>query len=231
MKSLMLMVRKRVTHATATINQFDDPDVIDREMRFLRPFWEFIAARQKLNLQRFWESRRKDAFASVKSPIYRVTPLVWIPDRSAVCEAMQTAEDREQKAICAILRGIDIVLYNFNTLLSRSRYSLGIEDPESFQIVTKEAGDIGSYRILRHTVKRTAETGEEYRIITTRFVLPDDEEIKIEKDYSQSPIDPEVEIRLWIDQTAKKRGEKFFEYQGLQSQLNQRTGRLKTLRM
>jgi hypothetical protein len=57
LQALMLTVRKRVTRATESIQQFDDPAVIDREMRFLRPFWEFIQTRQKVNKKRYCTKR------------------------------------------------------------------------------------------------------------------------------------------------------------------------------
>ncbi len=232
LKSLMLTVRKRVTLATASIQQFDDPAVIDREMRFLRPFWEFIQTRQKLNRNRYWEARQRDLFSAQEALMMNKTPLVWLPDRPAVCNALEVADDRERLIIISLLRGIEIVIFNFTTLLSRSRHTLGIEDPESFQIVTTESHPIDGYRLLRSTIKRTSpENGEEYKVITTRFILPNKEEIKIEKDFSQSLTDPQVEIRLTADRSGRQRGSHYLEYLGRQSELNQRSGRLMTTRL
>jgi|GEM_PF-1980341 len=232
LQALMLTVRKRVTRATESIQQFDDPAVIDREMRFLRPFWEFIQTRQKVNKKRYWETRQRDLFLDNETPILHKTPLVWLPDRSALCNALETAEDRERLIMIALLRGIEIVIFNFTTLLSRSRFTLGIEDPDSFQIVTTESQPGESYRLMRATMKRTSpENGEAYKVITTRFILPNKEEVKIEKDYSRSLIDPQVEIRITADRSGRTRGSHYLEYRGHQSELNQRTGRLMTTRL
>jgi len=232
LKSLMLVVRKRVTRATESIQQFDDPAIIDREMRFLRPFWEFLQTRQKLNRQRFWDARKEDLFVGLNEPIFRKTPLLWLPERGPLCQTLSNPDDRKSAAAITLLRGVEIVLYNFSTLLSRSHRTLGIDDPNSFQLVTQESDGNESYRLLRATLKRkSAETSDLYRIITTRLILPDQEEIKIEKDFSGNPIDPDVQIRITADRSGRQRGPFSLQYRGRQSELNQRSGRIKIVRL
>ncbi|MBD3673220.1 MAG: hypothetical protein HUJ26_06800 [Planctomycetaceae bacterium] len=228
----MLTVRKRVTLATNLIHRFDDPQVIDREMRFLRPFWEFIQTRQKLNRQRYWKARQKDLFTGISKKPVRQTPLIWLPHRDVICSALDDPNGQKRAIGIGLLRGLDIVIFNFSTLLSRSHYALGIQDPESFQLVTSEPEEDGSYQCLRSTLhRRSAENNEEYKIITTRFILPDQEEIKIEKDFSRSTIDPDVLLRVTADRSGRERGPYLLEYRGRQSELNQRTGRLKVSRL
>ena len=231
LKELMQTVRQRVTHATELIDASDEPEIIDREMRYIRPFWEFFAARQKLNQLRFWESCAKKLKVRCDNLLIRKTPLVWLPGRQFVAEATGNMDDAKRAALLTILRGIDIALFNFNTLMARCRFILGIEDPESFQIVTQEKDDIGSYRLMRSTFKREGADGVEYKIITCRFIMPDGEEIKIEKDYSVSRTDPLLHIRLLKAGPAVTREDLKLEFDGGQSQLNQRFGRLRTSRL
>lgn len=232
LKSLMLTVRKRVIIATESLQRFDDPQVIDREMRFIRPFWEFLQTRQKLNQQRYWDARKKDLFAGVEKNPIRRSPLVWLPERSVLCAALDRLDDRTRAEGIGLLRGLDIVIFNFSTLLSRSHHSLGLDEPESFHLVTTEPKTQGHYQFLRATLhKKSAENQQEYKIITTRLILPDLEEIIIEKDFSKNSTNPDVHIRVTADRSGRQRGEYQLEFRGRQSELNQRSGLLKTTRL
>lgn len=219
----MTMAQRRVDRASNLIAASDDPEIIDREMRYIRPFWEFYTARRKFNNTRFWENRSRDVFRGYDEETFRKTPLVWLPTREAMCTAAESGDEPSRMMIVNVLRGMDVVLFNFLTLLSRMKNLLGIDDPQSFQITAIEKQSDG-YQLMRRTVQRESAGGESIRIVTCRFRLPGGEELKIEKDLPDGLGDPLVTIRMHNTERADSRDRRLLQYLGTQRQLSSRLG-------
>ncbi|MHC4876059.1 MAG: hypothetical protein ACYTGL_06140 [Planctomycetota bacterium] len=184
-------------------------------MRLIRPFWDFYTARRKLVSGQFWKNRAEDLFARVETSPLSKTALVWMPERAAMLEVARD-ENGDRARMINLLIGLDIVIFNFARLLGRMRHNFGIEDEESFELFTTESPETSGYRLQRRVMIREGNDGEEYRIVTTRFQRPDGEELKIEKDYSESLTDPNVSIRLY---NAASKTEPILHVEGVQSQL------------
>lgn len=221
---LIRVVQRRVNRATELLGQSDDPDVIDREMRFLRPFWDFASSRRTLNSTRYWNRLRDDLFPN-ECPI-RKTPLMWIPDRVALCLAAQRLDEQSKPKLIQLLFGMDLVIFNFVRLLGRMKYSFGIDDPESFQFRTRDTDDGRGYTFRNHCIVRRSTDGSTYRILTSRFALPDGEEIKIEKDYSVSLTDPQMELRVQPPSCAVGGQTPILQYSGRHSDIKRRCGNI-----
>lgn len=231
LKELIQCVKSRVEQATRRIDQSDDPAILDREMRFIRPFWECFTARQRLNQSRYWESLQvRIATPTAPAELYVKTPLVWYPRRRPLWTALQNESLQNRAPIYNLLRGLEIVLFNFTTLLGRAQHVLGLDDPDSFEIQTRES-DGGSYYAARRILKRTDPAGNEYRIVTCRFRLPNADECKIEKDYSDNRSNPVVILRLTSATSARGGDERQITFEGTQAQLNRHDGKLSLQRL
>lgn len=220
---LIRVVQKRVSRATDLISSADDPEIIDREMRFIRPFWDFATTRRTLNSSRYWAKLQTDLFRSHDNPV-RKTALMWCPDRTAVCQAAGQLDQRSEPQLIQLLFGVDLVIFNFTRLLGRMKNTFGIEDPESFEITTREAHQGRGYVFRNRCIIRRSASGSTYRILTSLFGQPDGEEIKIEKDYSQSLTDPEMELRVQQHSNDAGRRSHVLQYAGSHSEMKRRSG-------
>lgn len=230
LRDLVKLVLKRVHHGIDLIGQLEDPEIIQREMRFIRPFWEFFRARQKLNEKAFWLARKRDLFADYQDSYFNKTDLLALPTRGAICHACEQADETQRKQILNIVRGTEIVLFNFLTLCSRCKYVLGIEDDQAFHLTTSESEGAG-YTLSWNVLKRPASDDQHYRIITLKFLLPDGEAVRIEKDYSEDNVNPQLTIRFQKDKREPGERLEIFEYTGMQSELKNLRGRLMTRAM
>lgn len=220
---LIRVVQKRVNRATDLISSADDPEIIDREMRFIRPFWDFATTRRTLNSSRYWAKLQTDLFRSDDSPV-RKTPLMWCPDRTAACQAATQLDQRSEPLLIQLLFGVDLVIFNFTRLLGRMKNTFGIEDPESFEITTCEANQACGYVFRNRCIIRRSDNGSTYRILTSLFGQPDGEEIKIEKDYSQNLTDPQMELRVQLHSSDAGPRSIVLQYAGRHSEMKRRTG-------
>lgn len=191
---LVCTVRRRTTRATDLIARSDAPDVIDREMRYIRPFWEFYSARRRINSQRYWERTRRELFGDTTETPFHRTPLVWLPRCDVVVSNGDYPEGHARRRMLNLLSGLDGAIFNFIGLMGRMRHTLGFGDQESFHVETTEEGEHG-YQLLYRILARSGQGGG-YRILTCQFQLPNGEYVKIEKDYSRGRSDVSVSIRL-----------------------------------
>ncbi|MBC7815973.1 MAG: hypothetical protein IAG10_03635 [Planctomycetaceae bacterium] len=219
---LIRVVQKRVNRATDLIGSADDLEIIDREMRFIRPFWDFATARRALNSSRYWTRLQAELFRG-DCPI-RKSPLMWIPDRATLCRAAQQLDQRTTPLLINLLFGMDLVIFNFTRLLGRMKYSFGIDDPESFEIRTSEADQRRGYVFRNRCIIRRAADGSTYRVLTSLFAQPDGEEIKIEKDYSRDLSDPQMELRVQHNSGSDGPRLPILQYVGSHSEMKHRSG-------
>lgn len=220
---LLQTVKRRVDRASQLLAATDDPAVIDREIRYIRPFWEMYQARRRFNHSRFWERKEATLFDGISPPHFVKTALIWLPRREALCQVMAASGNAHQGEILTLLRGIDIVLFQLFVLLGRLRFTLGIESEDAFRIVTRERRG-GQYQLMQRRLVNESADGSAYRILTCRFALPDGEEIKIEKDYSEGAADPLVSIRFDLTRGSERQWQ--LQYDGRQSDLKRQSGRL-----
>ena len=193
--NLVRTVRRRVAHASDLIARTDDAEIIDREMRYVSPFWAFCTARQRINNSRYWKGFANVVLPNTSESVVNQTQLVWMPRRELLCESGPYYTADAAHRIVKMMFGVDLVLYNFMRLISRMRSTLGIESGESFQISTAEPGGF-AYVLQWRSLLRKLENGSTTRMITCRFRQPDNEEIKIEKDMSTHLRNPWVTISL-----------------------------------
>lgn len=219
---LIRVVQKRVNRASDLLGQSDDPEIIDREMRFIRPFWDFATARRSLNSTRYWSRLQSELFAG-ECPI-RKTALMWVPDQAALCQAASRLDQRTNAQLIQLLFGIDLVTFNFTRLLGRMKHCFGIDDSESFEIRTMERDGNRGFQFRHRCIIRRGADDSTYRVVTSFFAQPDGEEFKIEKDYSQSLIDPQMEFR--VQQKNHDHGQQapVLQYLGRHSEMKRRTG-------
>ena len=213
---LMRAARERVNRATELISTFDDAEVIDREMRYVRPFWEFFNARKRLGHAAVWQRLLRSDESNKLPQTYRKTALAWLPERESFSEVI-VCEPSEQstRRMIRLLRGSDLVIYNFIRLLARMRFTFGVEDSDNFTISTKEKNG-GNYRIQLRRLKREAKNGEFYSVTTCQFIMPDGEAIKIERDTSKNAVNPHVSLTL---HNIKIKGERRLLWDGMNSDL------------
>lgn len=213
---LMRAARERVYRATDLISSFDDVEVIDREMRYIRPFWEFINARQRLGHAKVWQGVPGVDSNRNQIQIYRKTALAWLPERQSFCDAfVREPSELSTRRILRLLRGSDLVIYNFIRLLARMRFTFGVEDSDNFTISTKEKNG-GNYRIQLRRLRREAKNGEFYSVTTCQFMMADGEAIKIERDTSKNAVNPHVSLTL---HNIKIKGERRLLWDGMNSDL------------
>lgn len=224
---LIRVVQKRVNRATDLLDQSDDPEIIDREMRFIRPFWDFVTARRTLNSMRYWARLQTDLFHE-DCPIHK-TPLMWLPDRLSLCQAASRLDQESAARMIQLLFGVDLVIFNFTRLLGRMKFSFGINDPESFEIRTKETGEHHGYTFRHRCIIRRAPDGSTFRVITSLFAQPDGEELKIEKDYSCNLVDPQMELRIQTNAVPNGQRLPALQYVGSHSEMKQQRGRVRVL--
>lgn len=99
-----------------------------------------------------------------------------------------------------------------------------IEDPESFEITTREEGKDRGYLFRNRCIIRCAADGVTFRVLTSLFGLPDGEEIKIEKDYSRDLTDPQMELRLQHNPSGEGQRLPSLQYLGTHSEMKRRVG-------
>lgn len=224
---LIRVVQKRVNRATDLLDQSDDPEIIDREMRFIRPFWDFVTARRTLNSTRYWTRLQTDLFRE-DCPI-RKTPLMWLPDRPTLCKTASSLDQESAARLIQLLFGIDLVIFNFTRLLGRMKFSFGIDDPESFEIRTKEAGESRGHTFRHRCIIRRAPDGSTFRFVTSLFSQPDGEEFKIEKDYSRNLVDPQMELRVQRNAATSGQRLPILQYVGSHSEMKRQSGQVRVL--
>jgi hypothetical protein len=149
---------------------------------------------------------------------------MWCPDRAAFCRTALQLDEPAKPSLIQMLFGVDLVIFNFTRLLGRMKYSFGIDDPESFEITTREAGQDRGYVFRHRCMIRSAANGTTYRVLTSLFSQPDGEEIKIEKDYSRDLIDPQMELRLQHNSGGQQQRPSVLQYEGTHSEMKRRTG-------
>ncbi len=191
---LMRIVRARTTRASDLIAETDDPEIVEREFRYVRPFWEFYVHRTKVNAGRFWNRVGQEAFPDAPLPWVHKNPLAWLPRRSSLAAVTADPAPRVRRLLVRMLNGLDGAVFNFVGLTGRMRHTLGLGDDESFHLVTTEPGGDG-FQLQYRLLSRSSPGGRSYRIITCQFELPTGERLKIERDYSE-PGDVGVSVRL-----------------------------------
>lgn len=222
LKDLMKHARSRVNRASRLIASSDDPDVIDREMRLIRPFWEFLHARKTFNQTAFWKRFQSSLGAPQTTLLYRKNDLAWLPEREPLCDALATQRDQSLRMI-RLLRGVDLIVSNFIRLIARMRFSVGIDSSDRFILKTQETGS-PAYTLQLRRLERETPDGKSYLVTTCQLIQPDGEAIKIERDSSESVLNPFVSITL---HNASIAGERRILWDGVNDDLKQgKKGRL-----
>ena len=205
LKSLVLTLQQRVVQASNLIRISDDPGVLDREVRFIRPFWDFVISRQTLNSTQYWEDCGRKLLGSPSYDLVRVTPLSWLPQRHLLIESLLKHGDAARPTIHDLLLHVEGVVFNFVELMSRCSFLLNIPDSGSFELETWKRDRPEGYRLSleadRHDV--ADESGRRRLVgettgVTVAFVLPEGEAIRVKRNFADDPTNPQIHLRMHV---------------------------------
>jgi len=205
LKSLVLTLQQRVGEASNLIRISDDPGELDREIRFIKPFWDFVIHRQILNSTQYWESCGQTLLGETSFDLIRVTPLSWMPNRRMLVGSLLEHGDKVQPTIHDLLQHVEGVVFNFVELMSRCSFLLKIPDAGSFELETWKKNRPEGYRLALEAERRdvTDQSGRlrlvgETTGVTVAFVLPEGEAIRIDRNYLEDPTNPRIHVRMLV---------------------------------
>ncbi|MBD3674908.1 MAG: hypothetical protein HUJ26_15430 [Planctomycetaceae bacterium] len=224
--SLIETIRGRSERACRIIHETSDPDIIESEMRFLRPYRSYIRATHDLQKWHHWS---RELTGELSTDLLRITPLVWLPKRDVFCELVEKNQGSIDETVCRMMRSLDDVLFNFFILMARCRSILGIEDSERFQLITKRHDMKEGYTLALHAQGVHNQQRQRY-LITVNYTLHDGETVRIKKDYTHDLANPSVVIRLTTSPRTRKLLGSSLEYRGQQSDLDTCHGSLRILK-
>jgi hypothetical protein len=221
LKSLVLKLQERVAQASNLIRISDDPGVLDREVHFIKPFWDFVISRQTLNSTEYWEDCSRTLLGKTSYDLVRVTPLCWLPQRRLLIDSLLKQGDGAQPVIHDLLQHVEGAVFNFVELMSRCSFLLDIQDAASFELETWKKKRPEGYR-LSLSEERQDMPDESGRLrlvghttaVTVAFVLPEGEAIRVDRSYVEDPTNPRIHVRMHVESGRQRPGDRVLTLTG-----------------
>lgn len=233
LKSLVLTLQQRVVQASNTIRLSDDPGVLESELQFINPFWDFVSSRQSLNSTEYWEDCSQTLLGDVSYDLIRVTPLAWLPQRRMLIDALQHEDQTILTTIHDLLYHVEGVVFNFVQLMSRCSFLLKIDNAGAFEIETWKSNRPEGYRLSRMSDRQNvADASGKLKLIgnttgvTVAFVMPEGEAVRVERDYSQDPTNPQMRLRMLVESGQQRPDDRILTLTGTLREIQNGQGRV-----
>lgn len=234
LKSLVLTLQSRVVQASNMIRISDDPGVLERELQFINPFWDFVSSRQSLNSTEYWDRCSRTLLGEVSYDLIRVTPLAWMPQRRLLIDTLRNQDNESvQSTIHDLLQHVEGVVYNFVQLMSRCSFLLKIDNAGAFEIETWKTDRPEGYRLSRVSDRQnvTDDSGKLKLIgnttgVTIAFVMPEGEAIRVERDYTLDPANPHIRLRMLVESGQQRSDDRILTLTGTLREIQNDRGRV-----